>query len=64
MKKILDININNVYSKCFYRKYEVLSHIKPDDFWVILNRRVLNLSSIMKLMNKIPKLTDLSVCML
>lgn len=52
--KSKESNIGNVYIKCFYRTFEVLSHIKRDDFWVILNRRVLNLSRLMKSMDELP----------
>lgn len=46
--------VTNVYNKCFYRTFEILSHIKRDDFWLILNRRVLDLSDLMKSIDEIP----------
>lgn len=53
MKDLLkSVHLKNVYSKNFYRTYEILNHIKPNDFWVILNRRVLDLSSLMKLLDE------------
>lgn len=48
-------NTDKVYNKTFYRVFDILSHVKPDDFWVILDRRVLDLSSLMKEMNQTPK---------
>lgn len=57
-------NSENVYPKCYYRAFEVLCHIKIDDFWVILNRRVLDLSNLMKAMDEMPSNgKDLTVCL-
>lgn len=64
MKEDSRKSLNNVYKRCFYRKYEVLPHIKRDDFWVILNRRVLDLSALMKSMNEMPNIKNLSVCLM
>lgn len=47
------IKFNNLYIKRFYRPYEVIQHTKPNDFWVILNRRVLDLSGLMKLEDEV-----------
>lgn len=46
--------MENVYNKSHYRTFEILSHIKRDDFWVILNRRVLDLSTLMKSIDEMP----------
>lgn len=47
-------DLNKVYIKCYYRKFEVLNHIKCNDFWVILNQRVLDLSSLLRSMHELP----------
>lgn len=46
------VHLKEIYCKSFYRTFEILNHIKPNDFWVILNRRVLDLSSLMKLLDE------------
>lgn len=46
---------DKVYNKTFFRAFEILSHIKANDFWIILDRRVLDLSNLMKKMNETPK---------
>lgn len=51
------------YNKMFFRDFDVLHHIKPNDFWVILNRRVLDLSHLVKLIDELPgNNNDLTVC--
>lgn len=53
----------NLYNKRFFREFDVLSHIKPNDFWVILNRRVLDLSNLVKLIDELPSNSkDSAVC--
>lgn len=37
-----------VYPKKFHRVSDVLSRFQPDDFWIRLNRRVFNLTSLTK----------------
>ena len=49
-----EFGVESVYNKCYYRTFEVLSHIKRDDFWLILHRRVLDLSSLMKSVDELP----------
>lgn len=54
MKKDLNkIYSENIYFKHFYRTSEVIHRIKRDDFWVILDRRVLDLSGLMKTIDQI-----------
>lgn len=53
----------NIYPKCYYRTSEVVHHIKYDDFWIILNQRVLDLSSLMKTIDQVQNNEkDLTVC--
>ncbi|XP_031619194.1 cytochrome b5 domain-containing protein 1 [Contarinia nasturtii] len=55
MKKKIGVKIiENVYNKCFYRTFEVLSHIQHNDFYVILDRRVLDLSNLMRSIDEMP----------
>lgn len=49
-----ELGVENVYNKSYYRTFEVLSHIKREDFWIILNRRVLDLSTLMKSIDEMP----------
>ncbi|XP_055304265.1 uncharacterized protein LOC129569455 [Sitodiplosis mosellana] len=49
-----EVNVDKVYNKCYYRTFEVLSHIKRDDFWLILDRKVLDLSALMKSIDELP----------
>lgn len=51
---------NKLYIKCFYRAVEITSHIKPNDFWVIFNQCVLDLSLITNKINETP-IGDLTV---
>lgn len=47
--KMKFVNKNGrVYPKKFHRVSEVLSRFQPDDFWIRLNRRVFNLTSLTK----------------
>lgn len=54
--KVDGIKLNNrkLYNKMFFREFDVLHHIKPNDFWVILNRRVLDLSHLVQLIDELP----------
>lgn len=49
----MDLN-GNLYSKKYFQKSEVLTHIAFDDFWVILNQHVLDLSDLTKTMDEKP----------
>lgn len=52
-----------IYPKFFYSTHEVAHHSTHDDFWIILNKRVLNLSSLMKTIDQIQNNEkDLTVC--
>lgn len=54
MKKDFNpIYSENIYSKCFFRTAEVVNHTKRNDFWVILNQRVIELSDLMKTIDHI-----------
>lgn len=44
----------NYYNKKFFREFDVLHHIKPNDFWVILNGRVLDLSHLVRSIDTVP----------
>lgn len=50
---IMKKDLNKIYFKRFYRTSEVVHRIKRDEFWVILDRRVLDLSSLMKTIDEI-----------
>lgn len=61
--KTVSINDRKLYNKKFFREVDVLHHIKPNDFWVILNRQVLDLSHIVKSIDELPSnSTDFTVC--
>lgn len=51
---ITELNLSKVYNKCYYRIFEILSHNTRDNFWVILDRRVLNLSTLMRSIDEMP----------
>lgn len=52
----------NLYNKKFFREFDVWHHIKPNDFWLILNRRVLDLSHLVKMIDELPNnITDSTV---
>lgn len=48
------LNHRKIYNKMFFREFDVWHHIEPNDFWVILNRRVFDLSHLVKLVNELP----------
>lgn len=54
--KVKNMKLNNrkLYNKMFFREFDVLHHIKPNDFWVVLNRRVLDLSQLVQLIDELP----------
>lgn len=60
---LMKLHDRKLYNKKFFREFDVLHHIKPNDFWVILDRRVLDLSHLVKLIDELPSnSTDLTVC--
>lgn len=62
--KVDSVKLNNrkLYNKMFFREFDVLHHIKPNDFWVILNRRVLDLSHLVQMIDELPSTNnDLTV---
>lgn len=44
---------SRIYVKKYYRAIEVLSHRQPNDFWIILFERILDLTEIMKTVNQL-----------
>lgn len=59
----MNVDYQQLYNKMFFREFDVLHHIQPNDFWVILNRRVLDLSRLVQLIDELPSNNnELTVC--
>lgn len=47
-----------IYCKKFYRTYEISKHSQSDDCWIIIKKRVFNVSNLTKTMDEINDRTE------